>query len=101
MEERLTLSVWFRFRVRVRVRDLSSAPALLVISTPCCCCMHIGCLKIIVCAQQDVMLQLCMDQILAMKEKNERLKDEIRAKQAEKERYVKARDRAYEQMRKE
>jgi hypothetical protein len=41
-------------------------------------------LKIIVCAQQDVMLQLCMDQILAMKEKNERLKDEIRAKQAEK-----------------
>jgi hypothetical protein len=49
----------------------------------------------------DIMLLLYVDQMTALKEENKRLNDVIQANQVEREMYVAARDRSYEQMVKE
>jgi hypothetical protein len=68
----------------------------------CCSCSMIVCLTKVFVDKMDLSIQQRRDEMMAvLKEENERLKDELLAKLAEREKYVQERETTYQQMRKE
>jgi hypothetical protein len=109
---RVMVMVMVMVRVRVRVRLVSGLgygfgtglPAIVDVklSLLTCSCSRIAVLTEIFVDKMDLSIQQRRDEMMTvLKEENERLKDELWAKQAEREKYVQEQETTYQQMRKE